>query len=78
MEREQGRAGRLASGPVSALGFPSSVGPGGPWFSLPTQHPYSDALKSEGLPLGHPGPSSEVHRVRGKLQPGLLFPWQQQ
>lgn len=40
-----------------------------------SQQPYPDALRSEGLPLGHLGLSSEVHRARGKLPLGLLFPW---
>ena len=75
LEGQQDRAGGLL-GPVSILSF---LLHGGPWWSLVqpshSQQPHPDVLRSEGLPLGHLGPSSEVHRARWKLQLGLLFPW---
>lgn len=40
-----------------------------------SQQPYPDALRSEELPLGHLGLSSEVHRAREKLHLSLLSPW---
>lgn len=74
-EGQQNRAGGLL-GPVSVL---SSLLPGGPWWSLAqpshSQQPHPDVLRLEGLPLGHLGQSSEVHRARWKLQLGVLFPW---
>lgn len=75
LEGEQDRAGGLL-GLVSALSFPL---PGGPWWSMVqpsrSQQPHPDVLRSEGLPLGHLGPSSEDHRARWKLQLGVLSPW---
>lgn len=50
-----------------------------PWWSMVqpshSQQPHPDVLRSEGLPLGHLGPSSEDHRARWKLQLGVLSPW---
>ena len=75
LEGEEDRAGCLL-GLVSALSFPL---PGGPWWSMVqpshSQRPHPDVLRSEGLPLGHLGPSSEDHRARWKLQLGVLSPW---
>lgn len=73
-----GRAGqsRQLAGASFCSVFPL---PGGSWWSMVqpshSQQPHPDVLRSEGLPLGHLRPSSEVHRARWKLQLGMLFPW---